>query len=132
MKKELEMKNYLLGWFVGEINTDCDVTCKANNLVCTEYEMWKHNSDVDAPEKLAKLLNGLLMNTNFTSCSGAYGEVSDVPLSTAKGTCLSSSPGRSKEKFDCGLSPTPKNQRKKRLCFCHDCIYIYIYIYIYI
>ena len=110
-----------LGWFVGDVNADCDVTCKAHNLVCTEDEMWKHNSDVNAPEKVTKLINGFLGNTSFTSCSGAYGEESDVPVfSTSDAFCLSSSPGRPKSKFDCGRSPSPKRQRKKRLCYCHE------------
>ena len=87
--------------------------------------MWKHNSDVDAPEKLAKLINRMLENPTFTSCSKAYGEESDVPVfSTSDGFCLSSSPGKPKEKFDCLRSPTPKTQRKKRLCYCHGGISI--------
>ena len=84
--------------------------------------MWKHNSDVDAPEKVMKLINRLLRNTSFPSCSGAYGEESDVPVfSTSESYqfCLSSSPERAKETFDCGRSPTPKDQLKKRVCYCH-------------
>ena len=112
--------NSYLGWFIGEANSDCDVTCAAHGLICTEDGMWNHNSDVNSPEKLTKLINSLQGETSFNLCSGKYGDSPDVPLfSTSEGFCYSSSPGKSKEKIECGLSPTPQYQNKKRLCYCH-------------
>ena len=110
-----------LGWFIGEKNANCDITCNAHNLVCTEDEMWKHNSDVDAPEKLANLINRLQGNTSFSTCSEKYGQgYTDVPVfSTSAGLCLNPSPRRPKNMVDCGRVPTPKNQNKQRLCYCH-------------
>ena len=82
--------------------------------------MWNHNSDVDSPEKLAKLINRLQGTTSFSFCSGNYGDESDVPVfSTSERFCLSSSPGKSRKNIDCGRSPMPKEQYKERLCYCH-------------
>ena len=117
-KKYFDHKS--LGWFIGEINTDCDVTCEAYSLVCTEDEMWNHNSDVDTPERLANLINKLQGNTSFYSCIGSFGNTPDVPVfSTSEGFCLNSSPSRPKHKVDCGRLPTPEGQLKRRLCYCH-------------
>ena len=84
--------------------------------------MWKHNSDVDEPEKLENLLNQKLGNTSFSLCSGSYGNETDVPvISTTFNDCLNSSPGRPKETFDCGRIPnTPSHHFKQRLCYCHE------------
>ena len=108
------------GWFIGEINSDCDVTCAAHGLVCTENEMWNHNSDVDSPKKLAKLINRLQGMTSFPPCSGTYGDDPGVPCFFAsRRWCYNSSPGKSRVNVDCGRSPMPKYQNKKRLCYCH-------------
>ena len=110
-----------LGWFIGEKNANCDVTCEAHNLVCTEDEMWKHNSDVDAPEKLANLINRLQGWTSFSTCSEKYGQGhTDVPVfQKSAGLCWNPLPRRPKNMVDCGRVPTPKNQNKQRLCYCH-------------
>ena len=82
--------------------------------------MWNHNSDVDAPEKLANLINRLQGKTYFSICSGTFGDSPGVPLfSTAKSFCFNSSPGKPKEKIDCGQSPKPEYDYKKRLCYCN-------------
>ena len=109
------------GWFIGEKNANCDVTCEAHNLVCTEDEMWKHNSDVDAPEKLANLINRLQGWTSFSTCSEKYGQGhTDVPVfQKSAGLCWNPLPRRPKNMVDCGRVPTPKNQNKQRLCYCH-------------
>jgi len=107
------------GWFIGEIYKDCNVTCAAHSLVCTENEMWNHNSDVDSPKKLAKLINRLQGMNSFSSCYGHYGNFTDVPnFSTSERFCLNSSPGKPRENVNCGQ--TPNYQSKKRLCYCHS------------
>ena len=84
--------------------------------------MWKHNSDVDGPEKLENLLNQKLGSTSFTLCSGSFGNETDVPvISTTFNDCLNSLPGRPKETIDCGRIPnTPSHHFKQRLCYCHE------------
>ena len=85
--------------------------------------MWKHNSDVDGPEKLANILKQKLGSTSFPLCSGKFGNETDVPVISTTWSineCVHSSPGRQKETFDCGRIPnTPHNHFKKRLCYCH-------------
>ena len=83
--------------------------------------MWKHNSDVDGPEKLANLLKQKLGNTSFSLCSGKFGNNTDVPaITTIFNECTHSSPGRQKDTFDCGRIPnTPPDHFKQRLCYCH-------------
>ena len=83
--------------------------------------MWKHNADVDTPDKLANLIHRLQGNTSFSSCSEKYGKgYTDVPVfSTSARLCLNPSPRRTKNMVDCGRVPSPKNQNKQRLCYCH-------------
>ena len=82
--------------------------------------MWNHNSDVDASEKVANLINRLQRNTYFSVCTGQFGDSPEVPLfSDSKASCFNSSPGKPKEKINCGRSPTPKHDNKTRLCYCH-------------
>ena len=107
------------GWFIGEIYKDCNVTCAAHSLVCTENEMWNHNSDVDSPKKLAKLINRLQGMNSFSSCYGHYGNFTDVPnFSTSERFCLNSSPDKPRVNVACGQKPN--YQLKKRLCYCHS------------
>jgi len=107
-------------WYIGHKHQDCTTTCHINGLICTEDEMWKHNSDVDGPEKLANILKQKLGSTSFPLCSGKFGNETDIPsISTtwSVNECLHSSPGRQKERFDCGRIPNTPDQR---LCYCHE------------
>lgn len=106
-------------WIIGEVNENCDISCQKHNLSCSETEMWRHNSDVDTSEKLAKLIDKIDKEANFSSCDNWATTASDVPnFSTLRNFCMHSKPGRPKDTFNCESIPRPEREQKKRVCFC--------------
>ena len=81
--------------------------------------MQSHNSEVDSSDKVLNLIEQLGESTAASSCSGNWGESSDVPAFSAY-ICLYSSASRLRDTFDCGRKPGSEIQRKRRLCYCHS------------
>ena len=109
------------GWYIGNENKNCDDVCTGHNLQCSEEELYRHNEDVASSEDLRNLIQTLGGSLLATSCGGQYGTAADIPnFSTSKDTCFFSDPTRELWTFNCARNPTPENQRKRRLCWCHS------------
>ena len=81
--------------------------------------MQSHNSEVDSSDKVLTLIKQLGGLTAASSCSGAYGTESDVPVFSAD-FCLFSSASRLPDTFDCSRITSPESQQKRRLCYCQS------------
>ena len=67
------------GWYIGNQNENCDDTCTAYNLQCSNEGLYRHNEDVDSSEDLRSLIQTLGGSLLATSCGGQYGTAADIP-----------------------------------------------------
>jgi len=106
------------GWFIANLEENCNDACLKIGLECTEYGLKAHNKEVDSSKKMLALLKSLGQEIGVTSCDGQYGNSPGVPNFSKKDKlCLHSSSGR--EKFSCEKkSNQPASQEKQRLCYC--------------
>ena len=118
------------GWYVGDVDADCDATCSANGLVCTAAEfarnsheldtcdemmavvdMWWARSGATPPGSLSSYCDNTAANTpNFmahfnTAINGAY-----VHLPAG---------AHAASNFDCTQTGNGDPGNKRRLCYCH-------------
>jgi hypothetical protein len=47
------------GWYDGGLGQSCDTGCASHGLVCTEEELFQHNSDVDSSSEVLALITAM-------------------------------------------------------------------------
>ena len=107
------------GWYDSGVDTNCDIACEASGLVCTEAELYNHNSDVDTSGEVLALISQVGGTTSDTDCAGTYGSNVDIPQWMPT-KCFRSSTSRAQSTFSCAVTPSPLGQLKRRLCYCHQ------------
>ena len=106
------------GWHLALADTNCIDACTIHSLKCSEEEFHRRNVDIDSSDEVLSIIGKLGGTTSASSCSGAYGLNPSVP-NYIPTHCYNSGSTRSLSSFDCGENPYPKNQNKRRICWCH-------------
>jgi len=107
------------GWYDGGEGGSCEESCLAVGLVCTEEQLFAHNSDVDSTEKILALVDELGGETPVQECDQVWGTADDVP-NWSLTVCHGSSPSRALSTFSCSARPRGGSHPKRRLCWCHS------------
>ena len=109
---------FIDGWYLASEDASCTDACNKHNLECSEKEFYKHNGDVDSSDEVLNLVEKLGGKTSATWCTDTYGQSPSVPgINPEK--CSHSAPKRSILTFECDSTPSPKYEKKQRLCWCN-------------
>jgi len=108
------------GWYDGGQDQNCNTGCQQRGLVCTDDQLFAHNSAVDSSSDVLTLMNQVGAISSATSCNGAYGTSPGIPEWNHGGSdCYYSQPLRALSSFSCSAIPT-QGFAKHRLCYCHE------------
>ena len=80
---------------------------------------------MDSSDEVKSLIVNLGATTSAAWCDDIYENIPTVPMYTPN-KCFYSASSRPLSTFDCGENPTPQNDNRRRLCWCHPPGNVYI------
>jgi len=111
-------------WIAGQVDESCSQACSSAGLVCTEENLYLHNSFVDSPEELSGILSVVVPDISFSEGGCVQDQFSSgptVPMFKQTGEiCRVSAADRDLSTFSCDRKPAPANDDKRRLCYCNQ------------
>ncbi len=98
-------------WYLSDQNKNCQDTCQALNMDCSEEEFNLHNEDIDTSEEVINLIRTLGGTISLPYCCSDYGTSAGVPnFSSSHNACFFSDQARPLSSFDFQKNACPPNE----------------------